>query len=246
MADLPQPWLLNLLVMALIATAAGVVRGFGGFGAGLVMVPCFGLLIGPHLAVPVVVLLDLAASVQLVPPALRLARWRTIAPLGTAAVLAIPVGSTLLAALQPDPLQRVISLAVLILVAVLSTGWRYRRRPGPFVSAGTGVASGLLTGMAGVGGPPVILFLLSGPDRASHTRANLICYFALTQIVAVGAFVVAGLIGSTVLLLSLILAPFFLLGTFLGTRLFGGVDENLFRRVILSLLALLAVAGLLL
>ena len=141
---------------------AGVVRGFSGFGAGLVMVPALTLLLGPTVAVPTVVLMEVVASAQLVPPALRQVRWKTVGPLALAAVLMIPLGSLGLAALDPHWLRRVISLIVLLFVAILATGWRYRRRPGPVVTAAVGGVSGLLTGLGGVGGPPVILFWLSG------------------------------------------------------------------------------------
>ena len=58
--QLPEP----LWAMILIAAAAGVVRGFTGFGAGLILVPSYILLLGPTLAVPIVVLLDAVASVR--------------------------------------------------------------------------------------------------------------------------------------------------------------------------------------
>ena len=81
----------GLWAMILIAVAAGMIRGFTGFGAGLILVPSYILLLGPMLAVPIVVLLDAAASVQLMPRAFPLVRWRTLAPLSIAAAVMIPV-----------------------------------------------------------------------------------------------------------------------------------------------------------
>lgn len=242
MPDALDPARLGL--MAAVVAAAGLIRGFSGFGAGLVMVPALGLLITPPVAVPVVVLMEAVASAQLVPPALRQARWRAIIPLGIAATLTIPLGSRILATLDPDLLQRAISGVVLLFVVVLWAGWRYGKEPSLPVTGAVGAAGGLLTGAAGIGGPPVILFFLSGPNPAPRTRASLICYFAITQLVALAAFLAAGLLSRAVLVYTLILAPVFLIAAWIGTRFFGKVEERTFRKVALAFLALVALAGL--
>jgi uncharacterized membrane protein YfcA len=226
------------------AAAAGVVRGFSGFGSGLVLVPALTLLAGPAVAVPVAVLLDAIVAAQLVPGALAHVRWPTVLPLGLAAAATIPAGGLALAALDPDLVRRAISAVVLVVVAVLASGWRYRREPSLPVVLGTGAASGLLTGLAGVGGPPVILFYLSGREGAPGVRSGLICYFAITQAVALASFAIYGLIDRRVLLGGLLLAPAFLAGAWIGTRLFGRVDAGLFRRVTLAFLAVVALFGL--
>lgn len=232
----------DLALMVAIAIVGGVVRGFAGFGSGLVMVPALTLLMGPVLAVPTVVLLEAAAGAQLVPSALRWARWSTVVPLGVAACVAIPIGGLALTALAPGWVQRAISVIVLVFVALLWTGWRYRGTPTLPVVGATGLISGLLTGMAGVGGPPVILLFLSGPSPALHVRASLICFFAITQVVALGTYAVSGVLTADAFWRALVLAPAFLGSAFAGAHLFGRVDEALFRRLILVLLALLALA----
>jgi uncharacterized membrane protein YfcA len=231
--------------MAAVVAVAGLLRGFTGFGAGLVMVPLLGLLVGPAVAVPVAVMLDMAASLQLLPPALPAVRWRSVAPLGIAACATIPLGGTLLAHLDAAPMQRLISATVLLCVIALWTGWRYTRPPSTPVSLATGAASGLLTGMAGIGGPPVILLFHSGPERSEGIRASIIGYFTISQLVALIAFVFHRLLTAEALLLAALLAPVFLIATALGTRWFGRVDDRRFRAVSLAFLAVVAVVGLL-
>jgi uncharacterized membrane protein YfcA len=223
---------------------AGVVRGFSGFGAGLIMVPSLSLIFGPTTAVPVVVLIEVVGAVQLVPGALKSARWRSIVPLALAAGVTIPIGGTLLASLDSTFMMRGISAVVLIFALVLWTGWRYQSEPTVPATMAVGGFSGLLTGSAGIGGPPVILFFLSGPNGAPDTRANLICYFAFTQLVALGSYAIYGLLSSTVLIAAAILVPVFLLAAWIGTRLFGKVDEVWFRRATLAFLVAIAVTGL--
>ena len=237
-----SPIQIALAVAAVLA--AGVVRGFSGFGAGLVMVPSLSLLVGPALAVPMVVLMEAVAAAYLVPTALRDVRWKTVLPLGLAACVTIPIGSVALASLDGLVMRRAISAVVIVSVAVLWTGWRYRKRPSTPVVVATGATSGLLTGAAGVGGPPVILFFLSGQENAPGVRAGLICYFAITQLAALGSYAFGGLLGRDVGIGAAVLFPVFLLGTWLGTRLFGRVDDGLFRRLVYVFLIAVAVVGL--
>ncbi len=232
-------------VASVVVAIAGVVRGFSGFGAGLVMVPALSLILGPAAAVPLIVLLEAIAAAQLVPSAVARARWRAIAPLAIAATLAIPLGGTVLARVDPVLLRRGISAVVLVFVAVLWTGWRYRRTPTWPVATATGATSGLLTGAAGVGGPPVILFFLSGPHDAPSTRSSLIVYFAVTQWVALATFAIYGLLGRTTLTRALFLAPIFMIAAWFGTRLFGKVDEARFRRATMIFLILVSIVGVL-
>jgi uncharacterized membrane protein YfcA len=233
-----------LLPMLLLALLAGVIRGFTGFGAGLVLIPTLGLLLGPQVAVPVVVLMEVIVILQLVPPALKLVQWRTILPVVIPAALAIPLGSMALASADPAWIQRGISVVVLVFVGLLATGWRYGKRPSVALSFLVGSASGLLTGSAGIGGPPVILFFLTGKQQAPRLRAGFLCYFAITQIVAMTAFGMNGLLDRRVLWNGAALLPLFIIGAWAGTKLFGRVNETTFRRLVMAFLALAALTGL--
>ena len=236
----------TIVVLIAVTAGAGLVRGFAGFGAGLVMAPVFIYLLGPRVAVPLIVILDLAASIQLLPSAFRKTRWKTVLPLGISAALMIPLGSLALISLPRAMLLKIVSGIVLVFVGVLSTGWRYRSMPKLPVTTGAGIASGFLTGMAGIGGPPIILFLLSGPDSARENRAGFISFFAMSQLVALTTFTAGGLVTPAIVPWVLILTPVFLISILAGSRLFSAANEMIYRRVALVFLAGVALAGLLL
>ena len=238
--------LVGYVVLAAVAAAAGLIRGFSGFGAGLVMAPIYFYLLGPARAVPILILLDMIASVQLVPRAVRLTRWKTIAPLGLAGCLMIPVGRYFLTRLDATLMLRAVSGVVLTFAIVLALGWRYRRQPSVPVSAAVGAAGGLLAGAGGIGGPPVVLYLLSGPDAAPENRSGIISYVAITHTMAMIVFAATGLLNLDVLFRAVILAPVFLVTIHLGSRLFGRSTDTLYRRLALGFLAAVAVAGLVL
>lgn len=234
--------LIGLLGATLLA---GLVRGYTGFGAGLVMAPVFSWLLSPAEAIPLLILLEIVASLRLVPAAFGQTRWRLVTPMGIAACCTIPLGILLLESLDELILRRSISGAVLMFVMILALGWRTSRPAGTTVGVATGLASGLLSGAAGIGGPPVVLLVLSGPEMAGQARSHMVSFLAITQTVAIAIFAWRGLLDAAVLQRAAILFPFFLLATHWGARLFEPAREQLYRRMALVLLAVIGLAGLL-
>jgi phage terminase large subunit-like protein len=62
-----------------------------------------------------------------------------------------------------------------------------------------GATAGLLKGATGVSGPPVILYLLAGPEEARLHRANLILFFAIVSVISIIPPALGGLMGLAVL-----------------------------------------------
>jgi uncharacterized membrane protein YfcA len=235
------PELFALIAVTLIA---GLLRGFTGFGAGMVMAPLFSLILGPLHAVPVLVALELVAGARLLPEAWGSASLGSAARLALPACITIPFGAVLLGALSASTVRRVIAILVLAIVLLLATGYRRRRPVARPQMIGAGALSGLLSGFAGIGGPPIVLLLLSGSDGAARNRSTLIVYFAATQVVATLVFALRGWIDMTVLWALLILSPVFLVGIHTGARLFNPDLDALYRRVALVVLALAALPAL--
>jgi uncharacterized membrane protein YfcA len=236
---------LQLAIAILVAIVAGIVRGFSGFGAGLILVPALALIAGARAAVPIAVLMDLVAGVRLVPAAFRQADLHRVGWLGAGAAVTIPLGAIVLATVDAQLLRQGIGILVLLFVALLSTGWRYRGTPGRLLTLAVGSSGGLLTGSAGVGGPPIILFFVARGRQASEIRASMICFLAISQAVAFTTHAFKGLVDAFVLWGSLLLILPFVAGTYIGSKLFGHVDERWFRRSLWLLLLLLGLAALL-
>jgi uncharacterized membrane protein YfcA len=175
----------------------------------------------------------------------RQASWRFVAPMGAAALLAMPLGSLLLAWADPAVLSRAVAGIVLAFVLVLASGWRYRGpRPLP-VTLGLGAASGAMVATTGMGGPPVLIYMLSGAEAPSTHRANIISYFAVLEIGLLAVLWWTGLLDATALLRAGLLTPPFLLAAWLGARGFRQASEALYRRVALVFLFGVAAFGLL-
>ena len=235
---LPVPELLDLdlLIACAAAAAAGLIRGFAGFGAGLVMAPIFAVLFGPVEMIVIIAIMEIAATIQLLPPAVRDTQWRFVTVMAVCAAVFMPVGSWILVSVDPALLTRVVAAIVVAFALVLMTGWRYRGERRLPITMGVGALSGVMISTTSLGNPPVLLYMLSGADQAATHRANIIAYLAITEAILLVVFLAEGLLGWTALWRALLLTPAFLGSAWLGSRLFRRASEALYRRVALVFL----------
>lgn len=231
---------LMLLAAVPLAAVSGLVRGLTGFGGAMVFTAPMALLVGPRQAVVVALMLEAFAALHMLPSAVRTGRMRLIGPICLAACLTVPLGGHVLATLDPELVRRLIAATVLAMALMMLRGFRYAGRPRVATSVVLGGLSGALASATSVGAPPVILYLLSGPDPAAVTRANLTLFIMVVSTAALAALLYRGVLDIPSAGLALVLAPFFFGGVWLGNRLFPRIDERRFRRYTLMLLTLLA------
>src|SRR5882757_8928065 len=145
----PMPDLLafSFVIAAALAVVAGMVRGFAGFGAAMMMTPVFSALYGPEMGISLCLLLEVAVALPLLPRAAKYVDWRRIGLLMAAAVVVgAPLGNLALTQVSPEPMRWAISAIVLTAVALLASGWRFQGQWRPPVTLGIGVTSGFLNG----------------------------------------------------------------------------------------------------
>lgn len=223
-----------------IAIGAGLIRGITGFGGAMVMTPPMALLFGPAFAVPVALLLESVAASPMVVQTRRAVRWRVIGPILATACLATPLGAWILLVADADVLRRAIAGVVIAFGLLLLRGWRYKGHPRLATSIAVGAVSGTMAGSTSVGGPPVILYLLSGPDRIETTRANLTLFVGVTSLAGILALGATGVMTRDAALAGLILSPGYYGGLVLGVRLFPRFSDTRFRQFTLLLLVLVS------
>ncbi len=227
---------LELLLAAMVAAVAGFTKGFAGFGGGMIMAPLFSLLLGPVQAIATLTILEVLASLWLLPRALPQTDWRLIGPLGFLTCLFTPIGFYALLTVEPDIMRRVIGTTVLLAALIMLSGWRYTGSTRPLLTGSVGSFAGILMGSTGLGGPPVVLYVLSRPGSSDRARAGIISYFTIALLFLTGMFGWRGIIDVVTLSRCAVLAPLFVLVTFAGSRLYGNANEKLFRRIALGLL----------
>jgi len=236
----------SFLISAAVACIAGMVRGFAGFGAAMLMTPVFSALYGPAAGVALCLLLEIAVALPLLPGVVRLVDWPRIGLLMIAAAVCVPAGNYVLTLAEPEPMRWAISAIVLSAVALLASGWRFHGRPRTVTTLAAGASSGFLNGLSGMAGPPIAFYYLAGQDTAAHVRANLTTYFVFVDLVAIAMFASRGLIGWDTGVRGLVMAPAVMLGGVLGERLFPLASERFYRRLALGLLVGVAIGSLML
>ncbi len=232
----------ELPLLLAVVIAAGIVRGYTGFGAGLVMVPLLAIIWGPVEALATSVVLGIAATLQLVPRALKIANWRDVAPMMASSVVFTPLGTALLVSLDPEIVKKIIAALVLGVTLITLYGWTYRGPRGPAASATAGAIGGAINGLAGVGGPPLVLYLISLPEKPDVHRANIVMALATSSTITTLGLFVAGAITPRVITHSAISLVPSILAVWLGAKLFTIIPGKAFRLIILWFLVVISLA----
>lgn len=231
----------SVCLILLVGIAAGLLRGFTGFGSALLIVPALSLTLGPTSAVAIGTLLEGLASLLLVPAALKVADRRLMLFMSPAAAVAVPLGHTLLVYLDPTISNLAISGIVTVMAVLVFSGCGPPFPRDVRGHIGAGLFSGFLTGFGGVGGPPLVLYILTLDGVSAVKRASIIVVSALALIVAFASLAFHGLLTSGALTGATVLAPAFFLSIVIGARLFHIAGERFFQGVAISALLLAAI-----
>jgi uncharacterized protein len=235
----------QLAVALTAALAAAFVRGLAGFGMAILLVPVLGLAIPPREAVVVANWLGLLIGLVGLKKILG-ANEKSAFQISVLAMLATPLGVWLLAVTDPALARLLIALIALgsfVLVLLPKRAEHYA--PSLYETGGTGIASGILTGFAGMPGPPVVPYYLRREIPATLARASMMTIFMATSIAGVLAASALGVATVREPLLAALLFPAVLLGNWLGNKAFGKVSDKAWRGFTGGVLGLAALAALL-
>jgi uncharacterized membrane protein YfcA len=234
----------DILILAAIALVAGLARGFSGFGAALIFMPLASTVINPAMAAPLLLIVDMVMSVGMIGPAWRIADKRDVATMSVGALFGVPLGTLTLALADPLALRWTIVALVVLLLITLISGWRYHGRPRALLTIAVGMVSGLFSGAAQVGGPPVVAYWLGGGQAGAIVRANIVLYFVVSSLLSLLSYLLGGLMSLEIVILGVFTGPAYGVGLYLGARLFSRAKEATFRRICYGLIAGAALIGL--
>jgi uncharacterized membrane protein YfcA len=236
------PEILALLIST--ALAAGLSRGFSGFGAALIFMPVVSRLVGPQVAAAILLLVDTVLAAPLIARAWREADRQVVGQMMLGGLAGIPLGSAILAWSDAMVMRWLIAVMVALMLVLLLSGWRYSGGARLALTVIVGTISGIFSGAAQIGGPPVVAYWLGGAAAAITARASIILFFAGSSAVSVVSYAASGMLTREVIHLSLLVAPAYGAGLLIGSRLFNRFGEGRFRPMSLALIALAVVLGL--
>ncbi|MFC0589941.1 TSUP family transporter [Novosphingobium aquiterrae] len=224
--------------------AAAFVRGLAGFGMAILLVPVLGLAVPPREAVVVANWLGLLIGLVGLKTIIGQSE-RSAFTISALAVLATPLGVWLLAVTDPALARLLIALIALgSFVLVLLPKRPAHHLPGVAETGATGLVSGVLTGFAGMPGPPVVPYYLRRAIPPGLARASMMTIFLATSLAGVVSALVLRVATWRGPLLGAALFPAVLLGNWLGHKAFGRIGETAWRSFTGAVLGLAAAAAL--
>ena len=236
--QLENPTFQILLVTIFVA---GIVRGFAGFGTGMIVGPIGSALFTPKLALVILLVIDTFPTIPLVIPALKKVVWREVLPMAFGVMLIMPTGIMFLKYGDAITLRWFFSLVIFTAVTILWSGWQYNGPRTYRVSALVGGMSGFLGGVSGLSGPPPIIYWMAARTGAGLVRANLIILFSFSELVSIVGYYLASIITWEGVLKGLIASPIYFTGLMIGAKLFGKASETAYRRVAFTLILMAAI-----
>lgn len=234
----------GLLPVLGIVICAGVVYGFAGFGSALIFMPVALVFVPPKIAIAAFQVSAFASLFTVVPSAWKIADRRATLMMVLASLATMPLGVWILKNTEITLLRWAVLAVVATTLTALMIGWRLKRRPSTPLRVAVGGASGILGGSVGLLGPVMIMFNLSGGDRAEVVRANTLCFLTLSSVVLPIIMWVQGALPPAAIWLGLIMLPIYGAATWVGKLLFNPAHEALYRGVAYAIIAASIVMGL--
>jgi uncharacterized membrane protein YfcA len=227
------------LVAFFILLFAYFLRGITGFGSGLIAIPLLAHFLPLTFVVPLMLVLDLVASIVLSSHTRVQVRWDEVRFLLAPSIVGILAGSIMLVNLPREPL--LVSLGLF----VIFFGLRYvfnvhSEKPiSRWWSVPTGLSGGLIGALFGTGGPPYVVYLSHRLHDKTQLRGTLSGLFLLDGAFRLVAFLSLGLLFQAEMLSSLLLGlPVIAIGLYLGNKVHLGITHRQLLTLIGSLLLL--------
>ena len=224
-------------IVAIGAAAAGFVQGLSGFAFGMVAMSFWAWVLDPRLAAALAVFGALTGQLLAVFSVRRGFNWPLLWPFLLGGLAGIPLGVLVLPHLDMDWFKAVLGALLALWCPVMLMAQRLPRIGGNRWGDGAvGLVGGVLGGIGGFAGSvPTLWCTLRGFNK--DTQRAVIQNFNLSMLSVTRAIYLAtGIVTRDMAPMFAVVAPAMLIPTLLGTRLYIGISEVTFRRMVLGLL----------
>jgi uncharacterized membrane protein YfcA len=234
----------EFLILTMIVIVAGIVRGFSGFALSAIVMASAVMILPPVQIIPICWWLEMSASVLMAKGGWQEADRGVVMGLVIGSTIGVPFGLMLTTSISPEASK----LIVLVLIIALALTQLAKIRL-PFLATkpglyGSGVAAGVATGIASVGGMVIAIYVLSQDAAAAKMRAALVLFLFISSITSMVTLLWFNVMDGTAAARGIALAIPTTIGVMLGQRLFIPKFAAYYRPFCLSLLCALAGAAL--
>lgn len=214
---------------------AAFIRGVSGFGFSAIFIILAALVTNPVPLIPIVFSCEILMTVFQARGIRGHIDWRRVGALLVGSAITIVPSVAIMAKLDAATARMAISALILVLSAVLLSGWRLSQPIGPIGTTGVGMVSGIANS-AGVGGLPVAAFLTAQPIPPAVFRATMIVFLTGLDLLALPIMAGHGLVTSETPLGILVAFPILGAGIWAGTLGFSRLSGERFRQCVVLLL----------
>lgn len=236
----PWQWALAALAAYLVGLSKTGIAGLGVFAVAI-----FASALPARESVGIVLVVLIAADVVAVTAYRHDVSWAHLLRLFPWAAAGIFLGYLIMGRIDALTTQRLIGVILVVLTifqvirqrmtagAAIETAMA--EKPHPLVAAITGISAGITTMIANAGGPIMILYLLAMRLPKMIFMGTAAWYFFVLNVFKVPFNVQLGLINASSLQISLLLAPFAIVGAVSGRLLIHHINQKLFETLALVL-----------
>lgn len=230
----------QIVLVLLGALAGGFVNGLTGFGTGITAMGLWLYALSPPVAASLVIICSIISQVQTLPSIWHAIEWKRVLPFVVPGLLGVPVGTQLLAHIDPRTFKIGVGLFLIAYTTYalarrvqMSSGWGGRIADG-IVGFGGGCLGGL-TGFSGV--LPIVWTDIRGYTK-EHRRSILQAFNISILTAALASHAVAGLLTREVGIATLTALPGTIVGAWLGLTAYQRLGNRGFQQVVMVLLFL--------
>lgn len=232
------------IVAALVAAfGSAFIRGLTGFGMAILLVPILALALNPLEAVLLANFLSIFIGMSQIVRLVRGAE-RSAWVIAGIVLLTAPLGFLALAWTSPGIARLVIALIAFSAFLAVLLPRRAATQPGAATTGSVGVISGLMTGYAGMPGPPVVPYYVGRDIPRETAKASMMLIFTIAPFAGLATGSVLGVLDWQVAVLAVCLFPAVLIGNTLGDKASGKVADPTWRTIVGLVLAGAAIAAL--
>ncbi len=208
------------------------VQGFTSFGFSLVAIPLLSIFLDAKLIIIITVTYSLVINSIVFRRYYRDARLTRILPLLISAIVFTFVGVSYLQTIDDYLLKLIIGVLLVVIGIINNLGVRFNLKKPEKYYLPVGAVSGVLNGIGGISGPPVLVFLSNIDLNRSQFKATLSSYFLTLNVVAILTYIYKGFYTPENLRIIWTYLPHVVIGTAIGVYTSAKVDERLFKRII--------------
>ncbi len=213
------------------ALGAAFVRGLTGFGMAILLVPILALALPPVEAVVLGNCLSLLIGLTEVRMLVREAE-RSAWMIGAIVVLTTPLGLYALASTGADIARLVIALIAFSAFLAILLPRRGSAMPGRLMTSAVGALSGLMTGYAGMPGPPVVPYYAGRELPRVTIKASMMLIFTIAASAGLASAMWLGILRWELVVFAVMMFPVVLIGNRAGMMMSGRISDPAWRSVV--------------